>query len=81
MRMKKLFRGFGGFGLALLSSALFASQLGPKDGFHLAPADLDRVRAGQKAPDFSLQSADGRTLSLSDFRGKNVVLVFYRGYW
>lgn len=59
-----------------------AAQVGPKDGHDLAPTDLERIQAGQRAPDFSLESAEGKTVTLSDFRGKkNVVLVFYRGYW
>ena len=58
------------------------AQLGPKDGADLKPADLNRVKAGDKAPDFTLENMDGRKISLSDFRGKkNVVLVFYRGRW
>ena len=32
---------------------------------------------GQKAPDFTLQDTSGRDVSLSDFRGKKVVLYFY----
>lgn len=36
------------------------------------------VREGEAAPDFSLESHDGRTISLRDFVGKkNVVLYFY----
>ena len=38
------------------------------------------VKAGDLAPDFSLASADGQTLGLSDYRGKSeVVLFFYPG--
>lgn len=70
-----------GIVLSALFSPLAIAQLGPKDGLDLPAADLDRVRTGAKAPDFTLQSADGGTLSLSDLHGKNVVLVFYRGYW
>ena len=33
--------------------------------------------AGQTAPDFSLPSGDGATVSLKDFKGKWVVLYFY----
>ncbi|MEY2504872.1 MAG: thioredoxin-dependent peroxiredoxin [Verrucomicrobiota bacterium] len=33
--------------------------------------------AGQNAPDFSLPSGDGTTVSLKDFKGKWVVLYFY----
>ena len=58
------------------------AQLGPKDGTDLKPTDLNRVKAGDKAPDFTLENMDGRKISLSDFRGKkNLVLVFYRGRW
>ena len=56
--------------------------LGPKDGFDLPPTELDRVAVGSMAPDFSLLTLAGDTVTLSDFRGvKDVVLVFYRGHW
>jgi cytochrome oxidase Cu insertion factor (SCO1/SenC/PrrC family) len=65
-----------------LGSTTVLAQLGPKDGPDLAPTDLNRIKAGQAAPDFSLENADGNVITLSDFRGKKtVVLVFYRGYW
>jgi peroxiredoxin Q/BCP len=32
---------------------------------------------GQKAPDFSLSDQDGKTVKLSDFRGRKVLLYFY----
>ncbi|MFJ9668410.1 peroxiredoxin [Streptomyces sp. NPDC101219] len=36
------------------------------------------IKAGDKAPDFELKDNHGRTVRLSDFRGRsNVVLVFY----
>lgn len=35
------------------------------------------LRPGMKAPDFTLPTGDGTQLSLSDFRGKKVVLYFY----
>jgi cytochrome oxidase Cu insertion factor (SCO1/SenC/PrrC family) len=66
----------------LLSGTLAFAQLGPKDGASLAPTDLERVKVGQPAPDFALEDVNGKSVSLSDFRGKkSVVLVFYRGYW
>lgn len=34
---------------------------------------------GSPAPDFSLPDQDGKTVSLHDLRGSNVVLVFYPG--
>jgi peroxiredoxin Q/BCP len=36
------------------------------------------LRSGQPAPDFTLESSDGRRVSLRDFRGRWVVLVFLR---
>lgn len=32
---------------------------------------------GEKAPDFRLKSSQDSTLGLSDFKGQNVILVFY----
>ena len=58
------------------------AQLGPKDGANLKPTDLERVKMGDKAPDFALENMDGKKIFFSDFSGKkNVVLVFYRGHW
>ncbi len=72
--------------LLALSTAVTAAQvapgLGPTDGAGLPPTDLGRVAVGSPAPDFTLESKDGGTVTLSSFRDrKNVVLVFYRGYW
>lgn len=42
--------------------------------------DIDRkvvLAAGDMAPEFSLENSDGVSISLRDFRGKNVVLYFY----
>ncbi|MGA9284257.1 MAG: thioredoxin-dependent thiol peroxidase [Solirubrobacteraceae bacterium] len=35
------------------------------------------IEQGQEAPDFELPDQDGRTVKLSDFRGKPVVVYFY----
>lgn len=35
------------------------------------------VSEGEEAPDFTLEADDGREVSLSDYRGKRVVLYFY----
>ena len=42
--------------------------------------DMEIVMAlteGDKAPEFSLNSSTGETLSLSDLKGKKVALYFY----
>jgi len=67
--------------LAYIHPPAFA-QLGPKDGTDLSATDLQRIKVGQPAPDFTLEDMEGKSITLSDFRGKKtVVLVFYRGYW
>jgi hypothetical protein len=33
------------------------------------------------APDWTLSDQNGKSVSLSHYRGSNVVLVFYRGHW
>ena len=45
------------------------------------PAENEGLPVGIPAPDFTLPDADGNQVSLSDFRGKNVVLVFYPLDW
>ncbi len=35
------------------------------------------IQEGERAPDFALKDADGKTWTLADFRGKTFVLYFY----
>jgi peroxiredoxin Q/BCP len=35
------------------------------------------LKAGDKAPDFAVASDEGKNVSLSDFRGKRVILFFF----
>ncbi len=62
--------------LLLLGSATF--------NFVLAriPDAPTTLRVGERPPELTLPDADGRSVSLADYRGqKPVILVFYRGYW
>jgi peroxiredoxin len=36
-----------------------------------------KIEAGQKAPDFSLYDSEKNKVSLSDYKGKNVLLLFF----
>ena len=59
-----------------------AAALDPTDGNGLVPTDLERVKVGDPAPDFTLEDENGKPVTLSQFRGKRyVILVFYRGHW
>ena len=40
-----------------------------------------KLQIGQPAPDFTLSCHLGREVSLSDYHGTNVVLVFYPLAW
>lgn len=46
-----------------------------------SPYDLNRIQVGQAAPEFTALDKSGQPVRLSSFRGKNLVLVFYRGQW
>ncbi len=66
----------------LASVTVAGQQLGPKEGAGLPATDLERIKVGDAAPDFTLESLAGPLITLSDYRGRqNVVLVFYRGHW
>ena len=36
---------------------------------------------GDRAPDFALTDQSGKSVSLASFKGREVILAFYRGYW
>lgn len=38
---------------------------------------MSKLKDGDKAPDFTAKDQNGKTISLSDFKGKQVILYFY----
>lgn len=67
----------------LLSCAVLALALSLPSGAGAQSAKAPQI--GQPAPDFSLTDINGKTITLSDFKGKkNVMVVVHRGwvgYW
>jgi len=41
---------------------------------------MSKIAINTPAPDFELADYTGRTIRLSDFRGRDVLLVFNRGF-
>ena len=72
-------------GLTVVCAATTAAPQavrGPADGVGMVPTDTGRVRAGMLAPDFTLEAFTGPDVTLSQYRGRKlVVLAFYRGHW
>jgi hypothetical protein len=50
------------------------------DSYRL-PAAANAPAVGMAAPDFELVDDRGDLFRLSSLRGRNVVLLFYRGFW
>ena len=59
-------------GAALTCSALALVPAAPR-----AVAAADELKIGDAAPDFTLPGTDGKTYTLSQLRGKNVVLAWF----
>lgn len=73
-------RGTGRNPLALAVVAMVAAGM-LYFGFHMArrsgPGETPRIAKSAPAPDFTLETLDGKSMSLSDLRGKAVLLNFW----
>ncbi|MFQ5877579.1 MAG: hypothetical protein ACE5JH_07825 [Acidobacteriota bacterium] len=71
--------------LAATLALAFVAAAGPTTSAGEAGGDAGStatLRVGQEAPDFTLESPDGASYTLSERRGrKNLVLIFFRGTW
>ena len=64
-----------GFWIAAIVGLVATFGIGLKA--HAADTDTDTVKVGMTAPNFTLPSQEDRPISLSEFKGKWVVLYFY----
>lgn len=49
----------------------------PSVGYEVNLTDKEGVQKGDMAPNFTLQTLDGKTVSLADYKGKKVVVNFW----
>jgi cytochrome c biogenesis protein CcmG/thiol:disulfide interchange protein DsbE len=64
----------------LLSLTLTSGCLGNERASDAAPSEAGPVRAGMTAPGFTLDSLDGTRVSLSDYRGRPVLVNFWASW-
>ncbi len=65
-------------GLIAILSLISYAQATPTPTPAPTPVPYDKLKVGDMAPDFTLPDLTGKPVKLSDFRGKNnVVLAFY----
>ena len=71
-------RVFVGAALAAIVAAIaFPTRISAQSPPPAATPRIRSIRPGVKAPDFQLESIDGKMVKLSDFRGKAVLLNFW----
>jgi len=69
---------WSGLGFSALVAGLFCFYV-----FHYSSTlpDASTALRMEQAPDFALSDQHGDVVRLADMRGKNVILVFFRGFW
>lgn len=75
--MKHLFRTFIAAALLLLGGCIGLSAQNAQAEDEDLQYGQELLKPGTPAPDFTLNDINGKPVSLSDFKGKKVVLVFW----
>jgi len=63
--------------MRVAAACLLVSVLALSVAAQQPAAPSTHLKVGDKAPDFSMRDQDRKTVKLSDFKGKTVVLAFY----
>jgi hypothetical protein len=74
-------RILGGVGLAVSAGIAALFHLYVFAFSYALPEPTAVTRALDRAPRFSLTDQDGRPVALEDYRGRKLIVVFYRGFW
>ena len=61
--------------LRIVGQKMAVLGLGVFAVFFIAGAVADELKAGDKAPEFSLEASDGKTYTLEQFKGKSAVVI------
>lgn len=86
---RRVFAGRVGLGtrLAAVASAGFSAGLAVLFGYYVfglsyhVPKPTEVTLGLSATPEFALRDQDDRLVRLSDYRGRRLVLAFYRGHW
>ena len=73
--------GIGSVIAAVASAGLFAFLVWFFFGYSMYGAREDRPRVGEPFPEFRLPTSEGGIFDLAAERGKQHLLIFYRGSW
>jgi len=73
--------GIGSVIAAVVSAALFAFLVWFFFGYSMYGTREDRPRVGERFPEFRLPTSDGGVFDLAAERGRQHLLIFYRGSW
>src|SRR6202049_862648 len=71
----------GNAGRIRLSALLHRKRPCKARGYKTFSGGIMAIAVGQAAPDFSLKDQNQKDVKLSDYRGKNVVILFYPLDW
>jgi cytochrome oxidase Cu insertion factor (SCO1/SenC/PrrC family) len=84
VRTALLARSLAGVLLVGLIASLVINSLGRNMSDHYTPpttpGDRAPLKVGETAPTFTLPNAGGEPVSLTDFRGKPTIVLFFRTF-
>ncbi len=68
-------------GKAAIPEEIYAKMAKNLQALQDTHIEENTIKAGDRLPDFKLIDSGGKTYTKDDFRGKKLVLNFFRGSW